>query len=252
MFELTILLICSFSSITTVCASSEVIVDFQGGVEHYEKADFEASAKAFEKFIASGGEYLEAYLNLGDAYFENSQVGLALVNYSRAVRAYPRSESARSKLNTFFTTTGLQAGASEMVLEEEVFLKPILDNFSLTEIEIIFLIALVLFLLLLIVGNLSSALGAFYQLCKWLFAIVILFVISLFLIKSNAEIWQPQAIVTQLEATVLSSADEGGEKLFALSEGQRVYLREKKEGWVRVESPSGESGWMDLKEITVI
>jgi len=52
----------------------------------YAKGNFQAAAKQYEKILQNEGVAPELYYNLGNAYYKMNEIGLAILNYERALK----------------------------------------------------------------------------------------------------------------------------------------------------------------------
>ncbi|HQG68575.1 MAG TPA: tetratricopeptide repeat protein, partial [Paludibacteraceae bacterium] len=64
----------------------------------YAKGNFHAAAEQYEKILKNEGIAPELYYNLGNAYYKMNEIGLAILNYERALKLSPRFEDARFNL----------------------------------------------------------------------------------------------------------------------------------------------------------
>lgn len=72
--------------------------DFTDGNAAFEKGDFPAAVKAYEKAAAKADAGANVYFNLGNAYYRSGQPGKAAVNYERALILAPRHPEAKANL----------------------------------------------------------------------------------------------------------------------------------------------------------
>ena len=56
----------------------------------YQNSDYSTSIALYEELVDSGIRDANVYFNLGNAYYENGQLGSALLNYRRAQQINPR------------------------------------------------------------------------------------------------------------------------------------------------------------------
>ena len=85
--------------LTVILLSSDAFQSaFDDANAAYLKGDFEAAAAAYETLIAEGIEDADVFLNLGNAYFRLNRLGLAIVNYERALHLEPGLEDASENL----------------------------------------------------------------------------------------------------------------------------------------------------------
>lgn len=84
---------------TVVAALGSARADeFSDGNAAFEKGDFPAAVKAYEKAAAKPDAGANVYFNLGNAYYRSGQPGKAAVNYERALVLAPRHPEAKANL----------------------------------------------------------------------------------------------------------------------------------------------------------
>ena len=84
---------------------AEASRSYQRGMERLAEKEFEealrhyaSAAELYEQALRSGFVNGQIYYNLGNAYFRQKKVGLAILNYRRAQRLLPRDEDLRQNL----------------------------------------------------------------------------------------------------------------------------------------------------------
>ena len=66
--------------------------------ERYSRGEYVEAAQQYESLLAGGFRDAALYYNLGNAYFQQSDLGRATLNYLRAERLSPRDPDIRSNL----------------------------------------------------------------------------------------------------------------------------------------------------------
>ena len=64
----------------------------------YNAEDYRLAIELYNKSLAEEGRSSEIYYNLGNAYYRSDKLGMAVVNYERALRLDPTDEDARTNL----------------------------------------------------------------------------------------------------------------------------------------------------------
>ena len=64
----------------------------------YMNDDFIKAAKLYEEIAANEGTSSNLFYNLGNAYYRQGKLGLAILNYERALRLDPSNKDARTNL----------------------------------------------------------------------------------------------------------------------------------------------------------
>lgn len=85
--------------LTTLLLGADAFqIAFDQANEAYLRGEFGAAAQGYEALIAENIEDATVFFNLGNAYFRQSRLGLAIVNYERALRIEPGLADARENL----------------------------------------------------------------------------------------------------------------------------------------------------------
>ncbi len=66
--------------------------------EAYIKGEYSYAIELYEEVIANQKEAAELYHNLGNAYFKETRLGPAILNYERALRLSPNDDNIRFNL----------------------------------------------------------------------------------------------------------------------------------------------------------
>ena len=68
------------------------------GAARYEEGDFIAATAIWEELADAGVEDSHLWYNLGNAYFQQEEIGMAILSYRRALRLAPRDAEIRDNL----------------------------------------------------------------------------------------------------------------------------------------------------------
>ena len=71
---------------------------FAEGNEMYHLGNYDTAAACYQKVLASNYTSAELYYNLGNAYYRTGQMGMAILNYERALRLKPTMKDAQENL----------------------------------------------------------------------------------------------------------------------------------------------------------
>ena len=89
-----------------------------------------------------------------------------------------------------------------------------------------------------------------------LLSFIFLFTLILSIIFANREKnrWNdvPEAIVMQSVVSVKSSPDNSSNDLFVIHEGLKIKVTDRLQDWIEIKIPSGERGWIQVKNIEII
>ena len=131
----------------------------------YAQKEYQKSAEKYEAIIKNEGAAPELYYNLGNAYFKSDELAKAILNYERALRLFPAYEDAKYNLefanrkvvdniemtDTFF----LRKWGNELMKLQT-------SNAWFYTAVVLFLVALVTFLLFIFGNSIFIRKGSFY------------------------------------------------------------------------------------------
>lgn len=223
------------------------------GNANYQKQQFSEAAGCYEKILAQGYSGADVYYNLGNAYFKQGRLGLAILNYERALRLSPRDEDIKYNLRIANARTADRI--SEM---PKMFLLEwwdgILGIFSVAGwtwfsyfLFVILLCAVALFVFI----RKAEMKRFIFISAMGVAAFLILSVIFTFINIRKESALRP-AIITASAATAKLSPDEQSGDAFLMHEGTKVYIEDKVEVWTKVKLADGKTGWVRTGEVTKI
>lgn len=230
-------------------ASSQPITLFEAANEQYQATNYSEAAALYDSILQMGYPHAETYYNLGNCHYRMGQIGLAILNYERALRQNPADEDARHNLDIAQKST---------VDEFNVVPTPPLTQIF-TDISGVFS------------PNIWAILGLFFGTMA-----VILFAWFLFR-KRNAVVgfvaltaliiglgltgmaWGANrinqrvfGIVTAANVYVKSAPSSQASDLYILHEGTKVRVLESFESWQKVRLPDGKTGWLPQSGVELI
>ncbi len=221
---------------------------FQEANQFYRDRKYAEAARAYEEVIRSKPS-AEAYYNLGNAYFKNKKIGLAILNYERARQFAPRDRDTRANL----------AYVNQLIeykIEDKrnwYFRKKsqLLSYVTFTECWIFTLAAYFVFM----VGFLVSFFTRKQRLFGKTGSLAVVFVIfsSLPLLFKYGEFGAGRrGVVTEIQAEVRYGPSHSDRIAFRLVEGLEVSINDEKQDWCRIQLNDGRSGWVPQSQVTSI
>jgi len=196
---------------------------FDAANKLYESGEYSEAAAAYGTVISSGNACAEAYYNLGNACLKDKKVGLAILNYEKALRITPRD--ADIKYNLEFARSFIKDNAGEDAAAK--FLAGSYGFLTLNELCVLFSAAFAL-----LMGALIFRVYRKNEFSYWLvFGVSLLFAIILLFfgarIRDN-EINNP-AIVVALSVEAKSEPKDSNPAAFTLPEGKKVFLTSRRD-----------------------
>ena len=73
----------------------------------YEAGNYEETVQVYEQIISTGVRNSHVFFNLGNAYFQHGEIGLAILNYERALEITPRDEDIKHNLSLARAEAGI-------------------------------------------------------------------------------------------------------------------------------------------------
>ena len=220
----------------------------------YRKDDFETAAQMYESLLAMEGESPVYYYNLGNCYYKQDNIPLAIICYERAFLLDPGDADIRANLALARGKT-----VDKVTPPSEMFFitwaKTVVNLMSIDRWAVLaitsFVLMLVLFLTYLFANAIWIRKTGFYG------AVVMLF---LCIIANLAAYSQHQtlnkrdyAIVIAPSIVVRSSPNESSTELFVIHEGSKVHIEdESMKGWREIKLEEGKVGWVPVDAIEVI
>jgi tetratricopeptide (TPR) repeat protein len=245
-FLLLFCLVCSW----TVNAQQEV---FEQANQSYEKGQYVEAIGSYEESIVAGYTSDELLYNLGNAYYQNKEIGKAILNYERALKLNPSFKDAGYNLEI----------AKEKIKNDIVSLPPfflnkwfkgIRNQMSSTAWGILF----ILFLLAT-----TAAFGIWIlskERSKKKKGFILIFPLLLFALlffalgssKKSYELHSSQAIIIVDQTTLKHAPDKVADDVLVIYEGLKVKIIQELSDWVEIELPDKERGWLEKKVMTEI
>ncbi len=223
------------------------------GNQFYQNKQYENAIDDYQKVINLGFESTSLYYNLGNAYYRDGKIGLAILYYEKALRLSPGDDDVIHNLTIANTKT-----VDKIDTLPKFFLfqwwESLLALFTIkgwTNLVYIFYL-----LLLASIGTYFFAKKSSlqrYSFFSGLISALFLIVTSIFLIINlNRELNVKNAIVINATATVKLSPDPSSNDAFIVHEGLKVTELDKVENWIKIRLQDGKEGWIQQNEIGTI
>lgn len=219
----------------------------------YDSKKYKEAIAAYEELVDEGYRSWELYFNLGNAYYRNNQLGLAIYNYELARKINPEDEDVRINLGIASSKT-----IDKIDSKENFFINAVKTNLLSTftthtwawfTIAALALAALTFFLFV------SSAVVlvrrvAFTAAC--VFAGLFLFSWFCGYSALKAKVENKFAIITAREVKIMNEPTQGASMKFNLHEGTKIRVVENNGDWLLIKLDNGNEGWVKLSEVGII
>ncbi len=223
------------------------------GNEYYQDKQYEKAVDAYQKIIHLGYEGTSLYYNLGNAYYREGKIGLAILYYEKAHRLSPGDGDVIHNLAIANTKTIDKIDTLPQFFLFEWW-ESLLALFTLTGWTTL---AYVFYLLLL------ASIGFYffarkpstqrYSFFSGLLSALLLIITAVFLLVNlNRRLNVKQAIVVQPVAVVKLAPDPTSNDAFIIHEGLKVREEDHVDNWVKIRLQDGKEGWIQQDEIGAI
>ena len=237
--------LCSVA-ISSVCLATP-LDSVRKANELYSQKHFAEASRLYESVLQQGLASSSLYYNLGNSYYKQDKIALAILNYERALQLNPGDPNTQYNLEL----------AKTFILDRiesvpEFFLYRWYQNLcaSLSPDQWGSL-ALILFIFGILFGAifLFSRVLTQKRLSFWFGSLFIVFAFLFVFFAYNRRsdlLTHKEAIITSPTVTGKSIPEEQGESLFVLHEGLKVLITRTSviSPWVEIKLPNGERGWL--------
>ena len=222
-----------------------------GANERYERGEYAEAAQQYEALVDRGYGTAAVYFNLGNAYFQDGDLGRAILNYLRARELAPRDADIRTNLDLARAVTVDRIAAERGSLIESV---SFVGRRWATPSEL----GVAALLLWAGSGLLIGALlvwRTFHlrRLVRDIAAVLSAATLASFLLLVSMVLANPYdntGVVVAESVDVVSGPGPQYAEEFTLHSGAQVRLDDSRHGWVRVALPGGElQGWVPAHAI---
>jgi tetratricopeptide (TPR) repeat protein len=221
---------------------------FQEANRLYQEGKYAQAAQAYEDTVKSNPAP-EVYYNLGNAYFKDQKLGLAILNYERALQLSPRDSDTLANLSYAGRLIDYRIEDKRNWYARK--LNGLLRSFTLAECWLAALGAYLIFILGLFISLLSRRHLIFGTSGALAFG-VFLFCLLPALLKYGELKKGRTAIVTEPQAEVRFGPLPSDRLAFRLVEGLKVSIRDEHSDWYRIELADGQSGWVKRAQVTTV
>lgn len=226
---------------------------YQKANEAYTRGEYSFAAELYEEILAHQLIAPQLYYNLGNAYYRENKLGLAILNYERARRLKPTDENILFNL-------ALVNGK----IVDKVELRPLLfyerwwqntyRQFSANAWAVLSIITLVISLstvaLYLFASSVARKKLAFYTSLVLISVCLLGFVFARK--QHNQQYSRSELIIMPPRVAAKSSPNSGSPDLFLLHEGTKVYLISQLNDWYQVRLSNGNIGWIRSSSAEII
>ncbi len=222
---------------------------YQKANDQYKKGDYKVAAAKYEQILEEGYSSGPLYFNMANAYFKDGQLGMAILNYKRALRLLPRDADLRA--NYRFAKANIKG---KIYPEKGIWawtpLKAYSQSATINEITLIssgfYLMTLVCVLLIAFRAQLRGYLISAG--CLFL----VLAVVNSAILVHQINVYQKEAVVVTPDLEARFGPFESETKFFTLQEGMPVVVLRTKDQWKKVRRSDGKTGWVPYEDVKML
>ena len=220
------------------------------GDQHYRMGNYDVAVDYYGMALGAGYASADLYYNLGNAYYRTDQMGLAILNYKRALRLNPTMSDARENLALAESKT-----VDRITVLPKLFIVRWVDTLcthvSPTTWRVVWLVLLALVGLSVVTLRLGATRGLRKAgLVAGLLTLLLLLAATFLLLRATRQYnAHSEAVVLAQAITVKSSPEVQSTDKLILHEGTLVTVSDSLAGWYKVTIADGTTGWCQGSDI---
>lgn len=219
---------------------------WQKGNQAYAEGDYKTAIEYYQATIDSIGPSAEAFYNLGNAYYKTNELGLAILNYERALNINPFHKDTKYNLQI------AQERITDNVVDNTFFISKWIKNLihalkahTWMWISVcLFIISLIALFLYFFSKTLAIRKVGFHT--AWITLLFSIFAFVFCMIGNSHENSRSEAIIMAGIVNAKASPDRSGTDIFVLHEGTKVRITDSISDWVEIEVGNNK-GWIPEK-----
>lgn len=213
---------------------------FARAARHYQDGEFKQAREAYQSILDAGWESGPVYYNLGNTCYRMGQKGRAIVNYERALQFMPRDGDLR--FNYRYVTAGVPKFSFSFgprlvsrALERHA------SFYSQDEMVIILTALATAMVLVILISQWQRWPLKRLWWCEGGLAIIFIIFLTGFILKVQYRLNSAFAVDAS-EAKFEPNPEATTH--FRLQEGEAVRILRTEFGWLKIERPDGQMGWV--------
>ena len=212
----------------------------------YEKGEYHNAAAVYRQLLDGGFDAAAIRFNLGNALYQISQFGEAIVQYRKALVLAPRDPDILANLRFVRGKLGSDTGIAPHLWRR------FLLQLTLNEWTILTVIPFWIGVACGILSFLSPNKGGRWSAVSRISLAAFLFAGILLLCAANERFGKQLAIVIRKEAVVRFGPFEESQSSHNLSDGVEVRILDSKDDWRQIRDPQNQTGWLKKDQIQML
>jgi len=230
--------------------ASTLEYNFEQGNQLYIDGNYSGAVEEYEKILQAGYESPQLYYNLGNAYFRDGQLGLAIANYTRARRLSPRDDDIRANLEFAhqFAIDKIEVSEEAILLD---YINNFFDSFSINEITVVTVILYILTVIVILARYIYRRL---YIYSPVILALIILLSISLLFagVKLDRDVITRTGVVLGQQVEVKNGPGDDFSEQFVAHAGLTFNIEREESGYYLVNFENRLKGWIEKSAVAEI
>jgi len=222
-------------------SSSSAEDTFRAACALYGKGDYGAAIKEYNRVLDAGYESGELYYNLGNSYFKDGQLGMAVASYKRARNLMPRDSDLESNYRHALSRLAHSTPLKPRMLPIRIFNNLAL-YFTVNELAVFLSLLFFIFAGAILLHLYLNRIKIYFT--GAIGVILILFALAASLAASKVIAARREAVVVAKEVDSKFEPFERATTHFKLYEGGTVSILDLKPPWCKVRRPDGKAGWV--------
>jgi tetratricopeptide (TPR) repeat protein len=222
--------------------------------QSYAEGRWTDAVADYEMISQAGLESAALYCNMGNAFFKDGNVPMAILYYERALKLDPSYADARFNLELL--NSGIQDRIDpvpELILKTWTRKLCYLADSDTWAVMFLIFMSLALFLVIVFIRGREAGWRRFGFFGGIVVLLTALMCLSFSLWQKNDYMKADEAIVVRPVTSVKSSpSGEASTDLFVLHEGTKVRLIDQVGSWSNIELADGRQGWMRTGDLETI
>lgn len=225
-----------------VLQAGDVAIRFESGNAAYSVGEYDKAIEIYSEIIASEGSGAGLLYNLANSYAQNGQVGLAILNYERALKLSPSDPNTLGNLAKVRKDKGLfiqEAGKVAGFVS-----KLATDTWSTVGLCCLLFVAILLFVRLRYTSSTRT-------LTISTVSAVLLFILSVFGTGYGYQSYNPLVVIAN-DIKLQISPFEGATSVGAIEEGRLLFPVKQHGEYTYVTDRAGRKGWVKGKAVEAV
>ena len=230
--------------------SSQTLESLNNAETAYNQGDYDSALRFFELTINGGIFNGEVFYNLGNVYYEQGNLGHALLNYRRALQFIPRDLDLNIQIARVRSLrSSLQTDTTQWL----IFLEQVTESaVTITELSMSTFLLWIVFWMILAGYRLKSTWKMMLRMPLISSFVVLVSLMILLGARLYIHHYMPSAIVIADSSPVYSGPSISYFRQYDLLNASEIYIMEERNEWRKFVTPDNQQGWIQVEDIATI